>query len=266
MEVSATLADFIGSLELAAQIPAYLSKKLDLESLTLAVVRDDGLTKAPSLFLRGSSGMVAIGESAATFSEQVLAIYQQTRPLTPADTPTLRHSFDEMEAPSEMTVQHLVLFPRATVFARGIKAGEERHRVLLIVHQRAEDPHLSAGLANILQRITDQLAKLMMPLVIWHTRPEDLGEPFSRLTAREWMVLRGLMTEAGEKQLADQLTLSPHTLHSHIKSIYRKLGVQGRLPLLKKIADALRDLKSRGQLGRVESAFADSAEPAAVAS
>ena len=62
------------------------------------------------------------------------------------------------------------------------------------------------------------------------SQPKALGAAFERLTDREWMVLQGLNSDAGEKQLADQLGLSPHTLHSHIKSIYRKVGVQGRLP------------------------------------
>ena len=58
------------------------------------------------------------------------------------------------------------------------------------------------------------------------------------------MVLRGLNSDAGEKQLADQLGLSPHTLHSHIKSIYRKVGVQGRLPLLLRAEEAMRGLRA----------------------
>ena len=57
------------------------------------------------------------------------------------------------------------------------------------------------------------------------------------------MVLRGLNSDAGEKQLADELGLSPHTLHSHIKSIYRKVGVQGRLPLLLRAEEAMRGLR-----------------------
>jgi len=71
-----------------------------------------------------------------------------------------------------------------------------------------------------------------------------------RLTEREWVVLQGLMTEAGEKQLADQLGLSPHTLHSHIKSIYRKVEVQGRLPLLSKVHNVVRERRLARLNGR----------------
>jgi DNA-binding NarL/FixJ family response regulator len=87
------------------------------------------------------------------------------------------------------------------------------------------------------------LGKLLACLVVWLAQPETLGSPFDRLTDREWMVLRGLNSECGEKQLADQLGLSPHTLHSHIKSIYRKVGVQGRLPLLLRAQQAMRVLR-----------------------
>src|SRR5512146_2185357 len=76
------------------------------------------------------------------------------------------------------------------------------------------------------------------------TRHGAVGKPCDRLTDREWIVLRHLDSDAGEKQLADQLNLSPHTLHSHIKSIYRKVGVQGRLPLLIRFNTALRELRN----------------------
>jgi DNA-binding CsgD family transcriptional regulator len=243
MGISAALADYTSSLELTEQLPHYLSRELDLESLTLAIVRDVPAEGEPRLFLRSSSGMVATGEAAATFPQQILAIYQQTRPLTQADGPTLRRPFDDHEAvPAEMAVQRLGLFPRATVLARTL---DDQHRMLLVVHHRAEDPHLTDGLTDMLQLVADQTAKFLSCLVAWHTRPADVGEPLSRLTEREWMVLRGLNSEAGEKQLADQLHLSPHTLHSHIKSIYRKVGVQGRLPLLAKVKEATLALRTK---------------------
>jgi DNA-binding NarL/FixJ family response regulator len=49
--------------------------------------------------------------------------------------------------------------------------------------------------------------------------------------------------------LAGRLGLSPHTLHSHIKSIYRKVGVQGRLPLLLRAQGAVRALRIRQMNG-----------------
>jgi DNA-binding NarL/FixJ family response regulator len=80
-------------------------------------------------------------------------------------------------------------------------------------------------------------------MLAWQDSPRLLGSAFERLTEREWVVLRGLNSDDGEKQLADRLSLSPHTLHSHIKSIYRKVGVQGRLPLLLRLNTAIRELR-----------------------
>ena len=55
----------------------------------------------------------------------------------------------------------------------------------------------------------------------------------------------GLCSDASEKQMADQMHISHHTVHSHIKSIYRKVGVQGRIPLLRLADDTLRGLRLR---------------------
>lgn len=49
------------------------------------------------------------------------------------------------------------------------------------------------------------------------------------LTRAEWRVLLALDSEASEKEISATLGTSANTLHSHIKSIYRRLGVQSRL-------------------------------------
>jgi DNA-binding NarL/FixJ family response regulator len=116
--------------------------------------------------------------------------------------------------------------------------------MFLIVHQRVDQVGLSAGVTDTLLMAVRQLAKLLKCVVASHCHPDTLGGPFDRLTDREWVVLRGLNSDQGEKQLADRLNLSPHTLHSHIKSIYRKVGVQGRLPLLLRLNEAIRDLRT----------------------
>jgi len=45
-------------------------------------------------------------------------------------------------------------------------------------------------------------------------------------------VLNLLLTEAGEKQIAEQLGLAVSTTHSYITGIYRKFGVRGRAGLM----------------------------------
>jgi DNA-binding CsgD family transcriptional regulator len=269
MEVAVALADYTQKLSLCEHIPAYLSQTLDSGPMTLALIREVPGAQ-PEIVLCASSGDPATSPPNTSRFQDILKVYDQTRPLTAQDAPALRAGFElrHVGAPdnvSEMAVQHLADYTRAIVFTRAV---DEYHRLLLVVHQRTEDPQLATELAEMLQLIASQLAKLLGCLVAWTSGPAKVGEPFDRLTQREWMVLRGLSSEAGEKQLADELGLSPHTLHSHIKSIYRKVGVQGRLPLLLRAESALRGLRvqgaKNGALSRIASEPAN-VEPCAIA-
>ena len=48
------------------------------------------------------------------------------------------------------------------------------------------------------------------------------------LTAREVEVLRLLAQGLTDAQIAEQLVLSLHTIHAHLRTIYSKLGVTSR--------------------------------------
>jgi DNA-binding CsgD family transcriptional regulator len=242
MDISASLADYTYTPEGFRHIPAYLARAFDLHPLTIAIVHT--VTDGAMVFLSASSA----DHLPPSFEHDLLNIYQQTRPLSARVGLALRPMI-EIDHPTDAAdiggrdvgdAGSLAGFPRAKVFTHSI---DDAYRMLLIVHQRADDPRLSIGLTEILQSVAQQLGKLLECLVIWMARPEFFGEPFTSMTDREWMVLRHLNSDAGEKQLADQLGLSPHTLHSHIKSIYRKIGVQGRLPLLLKAQEAMRNLR-----------------------
>lgn len=60
----------------------------------------------------------------------------------------------------------------------------------------------------------------------------QLAQLQARLAPHESRVLQLLLTEAAEKQIAEQLGLATSTTHSYITNIYRKFGVRGRAGLM----------------------------------
>ncbi len=62
------------------------------------------------------------------------------------------------------------------------------------------------------------------------------------LTRAEWRVMIALDSDMPEKQIATELNTTGNTLHSHIKSIYRRLGVQSRLSAIALLRRAEREV------------------------
>ena len=61
------------------------------------------------------------------------------------------------------------------------------------------------------------------------TRPAD-----EELTRRERRVLQLLTSDLSERDIGQQLYVSHNTIHSHVRSIYRKLGVSSRAHALQR--------------------------------
>ena len=59
-------------------------------------------------------------------------------------------------------------------------------------------------------------------------RPNRAGSMDGQLTERELEVLRLLHTELSVSELGKQLYVAPSTVKSHVKSVYRKVGVSSR--------------------------------------
>lgn len=61
----------------------------------------------------------------------------------------------------------------------------------------------------------------------------DRGEQaLEGLSEAQRRVLRSLLTGKSEKVVAEELFISPHTVHSHVKQIYRHFGVSSRAELM----------------------------------
>ena len=63
-------------------------------------------------------------------------------------------------------------------------------------------------------------------MTVFATRSED---PATELSAREREVLSLMAGGATNKEIADRLFLSPHTVKDHTSALYRKLGVRNRV-------------------------------------
>jgi DNA-binding CsgD family transcriptional regulator len=58
-----------------------------------------------------------------------------------------------------------------------------------------------------------------------------------KLSGQELQVVRGIFDDHIEAAIADNLKVSPHTVHTHCERLYRKLGVTGRVRLALRVMD-----------------------------
>jgi len=72
----------------------------------------------------------------------------------------------------------------------------------------------------------------------WRSLAATLG-----LSPREVGIVRAVFDGASERIIAEQLGLSPHTVHTYIWRIYRKLQVQSREELLVRVFAEFRALQ-----------------------
>lgn len=63
---------------------------------------------------------------------------------------------------------------------------------------------------------------------------DAMSVPANPLTKREMDILQGLKSGNSYEEIATERFLSPHTVHTHIKNIYRKLHVNNREDAVKK--------------------------------
>lgn len=213
LELGAILRELSSEVAHLAEIPTVLAERLGLSDITLALVH----MPAPARVL-------VAGSTATTPNAE----------LERALADLARRGASEQSIAEDDVLRP---FAGSTAVVHDVGA---QHRLLVVLHNPAADATLDLG-----RLVAAFLAKSTHATLGWQSSPATLGDPFDRLTEREWIVLLALNSDDGEKQLADRLHLSPHTLHSHIKSIYRKMGVQGRLPLLQRLHAATRQYSIR---------------------
>ena len=65
--------------------------------------------------------------------------------------------------------------------------------------------------------------------------PHDAWEVIAnslRISDRELQIIQGIFDDQKEFAIADELTMSVHTVHTHVERLYRKLGVSSRVTLV----------------------------------
>ena len=61
-----------------------------------------------------------------------------------------------------------------------------------------------------------------------------------RLSARECQIVKRLFDDASEAVIAEDLGISPHTVHTHLERLYHKLGVGSRCAVVVRVFGAYR--------------------------
>jgi DNA-binding CsgD family transcriptional regulator len=74
---------------------------------------------------------------------------------------------------------------------------------------------------------------LIFVIADWQT----LADRF-KLSCRELEITKRVFDDHKENQIAAELRISPHTVHTHLGRIYRKVGVSGRAQLTVVLADS----------------------------
>jgi DNA-binding NarL/FixJ family response regulator len=73
--------------------------------------------------------------------------------------------------------------------------------------------------------VSPSIAQTVIRLLRRHVRPRG----HYGVTAREREILRLLIEDHTQKEIAERLFISPHTVDTHLRNIYRKLGVHSRV-------------------------------------
>lgn len=179
----------------------------------VVVVSDDPLARSGLCFLLASQGMNAAQSSEAQSidANAKVAVWDLG-----ADTKLVVDRLDAMEAARQQVV---ALLPDASHAAQAFGAGA---RGLLL--RDASGEALAAAVAAVaagLVAVDPALASAFLP-----TRER---EPLvDELTARETEVLALLSAGLSNKEIAQRMHISDHTVKFHVNAILTKLGAQSR--------------------------------------
>jgi DNA-binding NarL/FixJ family response regulator len=141
--------------------------------------------------------------------------------------------------------------PRANAAARSVLAGvldAERQLNRVITRPGADrgfsrhvDVELAGGGTGLLHgyssRTNGETAAMITVLELQRDQAEISADTLTALTPRERGVALLVVDGCSDRQIAQRLYLSPHTVSQYVKRIYRKLDVSSRVALTRLLVD-----------------------------
>ncbi|MHB1126175.1 MAG: response regulator [Bacillota bacterium] len=136
-----------------------------------------------------------------------------------------------IEACPKVNVLILTMHENEEYFFQALRVG-----ALGYVPKSAADGEVLAAIRSVAQGQTflhPSVAHLLVNHYLGRVSSGEEKESFDGLTMREQEILRLVATGQSNKEIAQQLSLSVHTVHNHRTRLMEKLGVHDRLELLK---------------------------------
>lgn len=125
----------------------------------------------------------------------------------------------------------LTMFDDSEIATRAIRAGAIGYVLKSTANEQLLDAVDAACRSETL--ISPPVARKLIDILA--TVPEEksaedveLSEPYSELTRREMEVLKLIAEDMSNREIADRLFISEHTVKAHVKAIFRKMKIDSR--------------------------------------
>ena len=194
--------------------------------MKVSIVEDDVLLRQNlKLLLGGETGISVV--SVYSTAEEALAGIKRSRPeilLTDIGLPgmsgieLIRELKDQM--PGLEIMAHTVFDDRETVFS-AIKAGASGYIL------KGSTPRELVDALHTLAMGGSPMSPKIARKVIREFQDERIDEQYL-LSHRETEIVKEVENGLSYKDIAVKLSISPHTVHTHIKNIYEKLHAKDR--------------------------------------
>lgn len=123
----------------------------------------------------------------------------------------------------EMEFIMLTTYDDADLIFNALRAGASGYLL-----KRAAAAELLPAIRDVLKGGSPMSMEIARRVVLHFRQPTKQSEDLEALSKREQEILELLAKGLPYKQIADQLDISPNTVHAHLRRIYGKLHVQSR--------------------------------------